>query len=321
MIKLLQQTLVAAACAIGGAAFAAEAYPVKPIRLVNPFSPGGSTDFLVRTISTHLANNWGQSVVVENKPGAGTNIGTELVVRAAPDGYTVLCATSQIAINASLYPRLPFDAARDLAPVIRLVEAPNVLAVHPAVPAKSVRELLELARANPGKLNYGSSGSGATNHLAMELLKVMANVDVVHVPYKGGGQALSDLLAGRVQLMFNPPVSLMPHAAGGRVRPLAVSTRDRVDGIDLPTVGEAGVPGFLSAVWYGLFAPAGTSAEVIQKLNREVARILRSPEVAASLRANSFVIVAGTPEELGRHMREEIVRWEQVVKASGAKPD
>ncbi len=299
----------------------AQPYPAKPIRIINPYVPGGSTDLVLRTLSTRLTEAWGQPVVIENRPGGGTNLGTELVVRAAPDGYTLLNATSSLAINASLYSKLPFDARTDLAPVILLTQSFNVLAVHPSVRAHTLKELLELARAKPGALSYGSSGNGATNHLAMELMKSMAGVDLVHVPYKGGGQALNDLIGGQIQLMFNPPSSIMPHAAKGRIRALAITSVKRIDGIDLPTMAEAGLPGFESSVWFGLFVPAETPQPVIRKLSGEVDRILQIADVAERFRAAGLVPVGGTPEKLNAYFREDLARWARVVKTSGAKPD
>jgi len=313
---LLLACLLAAA---GGSS--AQTYPAKAIRIVNPYVPGGSTDLVLRTIAGKLTEAWNQPVLIENKPGGGTNLGTELVARSAPDGYTVLNATSSLAINASLYPKLPFDARKDLAPVILLTQSYNVLAVHPSVPAANLRELIDLARAKPGSLSYGSSGNGATNHLAMELLKAMAGIDLVHVPYKGGGQALNDLLGGQIQLMFNPPASLMQHGAKGKVRLLAITSDKRVEGIDLPTVSESGLPGFESSVWFGLFVPAGTPEPAIRKLNGALNRILGMSDVVERFRAAGLVAVGGTPDDLGAYFRADITRWARAVKASGAKPD
>lgn len=299
----------------------AQTYPARAVRIINPYVPGGSTDMVLRTLAAKLTDAWGQGVVIENKPGGGTNIGTELVAKSAPDGYTLLNATSSLAINISMYSKLPFDAQKDLTPVVMLTHSPNLLAVHPSVPAANLRELLELARARPGALSYGSSGNGATNHLAMELLKSMASVSLVHIPYKGGGQALNDLLGGQIQLMFNPPASLMQHAAKGRVRLLAISTAKRVEGIDLPTLSEAGLPGFESTVWFGLFAPAGTPLPVIRRISESVNTILRQADVGEQFRAAGLVVAGGTPEELLSYFRADIARWAKVVKSSGARLD
>ena len=299
----------------------AQPYPSRPVRIINPYVPGGSTDIVLRTLAAKLTDVWGHGVVIENKPGGGTNIGTELAAKSPADGYTLLNATSSLAINISMYSKLPFDAQKDLTPVVMLTQSPNLLAVHPSVPATSLKELIELARARPGSLSYGSSGNGATNHLAMELLKSMAGVSFVHIPYKGGGQALNDLLGGQIQLMFNPPASLMQHAAKGRVRLLAISTAKRVEGIDLPTLSEAGLPGFESTVWFGLFAPAGTPVPVIRRIAESVNAILHQPEVVEQFRAAGLVIAGGTPEELQQTFRTDIARWAKVVKSSGARVD
>jgi tripartite-type tricarboxylate transporter receptor subunit TctC len=301
---------------------AAQEWPAaRTVRLVNPYAPGGSTELVVRLVSQRLTESLKQSVIVDNRPGAGSNIGNEAVVRAAPDGYTLLNGTSSLAINPALYPRLGYDPVKDLVPIVTLTRAPNVLAVHPSVPANSVRELIAYVRANPGKLNYGSSGNGATNHLAMEQLKVAARLAIVHIPYKGGGPALADLLAGNIQLMFNPPSSLMPHHRTGKVRALAVSSAERFEGVELPTIAESGLPGFESTVWFALFAPAGTPAPVIERLNAEVNRVLQDPAVRQQLLGNGLIPVGGTAEALGRLLREDLERWAQVVRASGAKVD
>jgi tripartite-type tricarboxylate transporter receptor subunit TctC len=312
--------LLAAMLACGAPAIGQD-YPSKPIRLVNPYPPGGSTDIVVRTVGQKLTEAWGQPVVIENRPGAASNIGNEIVAKAAPDGYTLLNATSSLAINVSLYTRQTYDPVKDLAPVITLTQAPNVLAVHPSLPVKSVKELIEFARAKPGQLSYGSSGSGATNHLAMELFKSMAKINLVHVPYKGGGPAITDLIGGQIQVLFNPAVSLMPHHKSGRMRVLAVGTRQRVPGLDLPTVAEAGLPGFESSVWFALFVPAATPKTIIAKLNGEANRILRDKRVIEVFSNAGLVPVGGTPEELAMLLNSEISRWAKVVKDSGARLD
>lgn len=316
----LSRMLLAAMLAVS-AAGTAQDYPSKPIRLVNPYAPGGSTDLVVRTIGQKLTEAWGQPVVIENRPGAASNIGNELVAKAAPDGYTLLNTTSSLAINVSLYTKQGYDPVKDLAPVITLTQAPNVLAVHPSLPVKSVKELIELARAKPGQLSYGSSGSGATNHLAMEHFKSMAKVNLVHVPYKGGGPAMTDLIGGQIQALFNPAVSLMPHHKSGKLRVLAVGTSQRVPGLDLPTVAEAGLPGFESSVWFALFVPGATPKAVIAKLNGEVNRILKDKRVIELFTSAGLVPVGGTAEELATLLNFEIRRWAKVVKDSGARVD
>ena len=260
---------------IAPAAAQPAAFPAKPIRIVNPYSAGGTTDVVLRRLSQKLVEQWGQPFLIDNRPGGGTIPGTEMVVRAAPDGYTLLDGTSTLAINVHLQAKLPFDALKDLAPVVLLTITPNVLAVHPAVPARSIRELVELARARPGKLTYASAGNGATNHLAMELFKTLAGVDILHIPYKGGAPAVTAMLAGEVDILMNPPNNIMPAHRTGRMRALGVGSAGRTPGIDLPTIAESGVPGFESTVWFALFAPAATPQPLIARINEEVNRALR----------------------------------------------
>lgn len=299
----------------------AQDYPAKPIRIVTPFGAGGSTDPVIRTVAQMLTEAWGQPVLVEPRPGGGTNVATGVVVKAPADGYTMLLSVTSLAINVTLYARLPFDPVKDLAPVIQLTDSPNVLAVHPSLPAKTVKELIGLARARPGQLSYASSGSGATNHLAMELFKSMAKIDIVHVPYKGGGQALTDLLGGQIQVMFTPPVSIMPHQKSGRLRALAVGSATRVAGLDLPTVAEAGLPGFESSVWFAIFAPASTPQSIIAKWEGEVNRILKDKSVSERFTRLGLMPVGGTPEDLAALLKNDIGRWGKVVKESGARAD
>lgn len=297
----------------------AQQYPTRPIRLVNPFSPGGSTDLVARALAQKLGESLGQSVIVDNRPGGGTNVGTEIVVRSPADGYTLLHATSSLAINVSLYQKRTFDPVADLAPIALLVETVNVLAVNLSVKSGSVRELIELARANPGRLSYGSSGNGATNHLGMELFKTMARVDIAHVPYKGGGQALNDLLGEQIQMMLNPASSLLPHHKAGKLRVLAVGSGKRIDGLDFPTVAEAGLPGFESTVWFALFAPAGTPRPVIQRLNAEINRAFKDRALIDQFAGAGLYPLGGTAEELGALLKREIEHWGRVVRGSGAK--
>ena len=300
---------------------AAQDYPNRPIRLVNPSAPGGSSDPILRLLGQKLLEGWGQPLVIESHPGAATGIGTEIATRATPDGYTWLMGSSSMAINPSVYPKLTYDAQRDLAPIIMLTLSPNVLAVHQSVPVKSVAELIAYARANPGKLSYGSSGNGATNHLAMELFKAMAKIDLVHIPYKTGGAAVNDLLGGQVQVLFNPASSLVPHEKSGRIRLLAVTSPNRVAGLDLPTMSEAGLTGFESNVWYGFFAPARTPRPIIDRINAEVNRILKEKSVSDQLQSAGHVPVGGTPEDLGDYLRRDTAKWARVVKESGTKID
>jgi len=295
-------------------------YPTKPVRLVSPYAPGGSTGVVARLMAKKFQDQTGQSMVVENRPGAASNIGSDHVAKSAPDGYTLLMGTSSLAINQSLYRTMPFDPLRDLAPIVLLISAPNVLAVDAALPIKSVKELIDYARANPGKLNYGSSGNGATNHLAAELLKTSANIQMAHVPYKGGGEAITALLGNQIQVLFNPATTLQQHHNSGRIRMLAVTSEKPFEGLQLPTVAET-VPGFEASVWFALFAPAGTPPAIIQKLNTEMNRALADKETMATLREQGMVIQGGTAEQLRTLLQKDTVRWGAVVKASGAKLD
>jgi len=312
--------LVCVATLVAGTAAAAENYPNRPIRVVNLFPPGGSTEVILRPVGQKFSERTGQNLVVDARPGAGTNLGTEIAARAAPDGYTLLHATSSLAINASLYRKLPFDAIRDFEPIVHWAEAPNVLVVHPGLPVKTARELVELARAKPGSLSYGSSGSGATNHLGMELLRSVAKVDLVHVPYKGGGPAQTALMSNEVQVLLNPPSSVLPFVKAGRMKALGVASRKRIDiAPDMPTIDESGLPGFESGVWYGMFAPAKTPRAIVGRLNSEFNAIMRMPEVRERLAAVGITATGGTPEELGAYLKSETEKWGRVVKASGAR--
>jgi tripartite-type tricarboxylate transporter receptor subunit TctC len=299
------------------------AYPTKPIRLVVPFPPGGATDILARNVAQRLTETWGQSVVVDNRPGAGGNIGTELVAKAAPDGYTLEMGTvGTHAINASLYAKIPFDHVKDFAPVILVAGVPNVLVVNPSLPVNSVQELIAYAKANPGKLNFASSGPGTSIHLSGELFKVMAGVQMTHVPYKGSAPALADLLGGQVQLMFDNLPPSLPQIKAGKLRPLAVTSLTRAPALpDVPTIAESGLPGFEASSWFGILAPAGTPPAIIAKLNAEVAKWLASPEGKEKLVAIGANAAGGSPEDFARHIQAETAKWAKVVKESGAKVD
>jgi len=328
MTTTLLRALAAIACiaALEGAAPAAAqapAYPTKPIRLVVPFPPAGATDILARAVAQKLTEVWGQSVVVDNRPGAGGNIGSELVARAAPDGYTLEMGTvGTHAINSSLYAKMPYDHVKDFAPVILVAAVPNVLVVNPAVPANSVRELIAYAKANPGKLNFASSGSGTSIHLSGELFKVMAGVEMTHVPYKGSAPALQDLLGGQVQLMFDNLPPSLPQIKAGKLRALGVTTAARSPALpDVPTIAESGLPGFESSSWFGVLAPAGTPPAIIAKLNAEIAKWLATPEAKDRLVAIGANGAGGSPEDFAKHIAAETAKWAKVVKESGAKVD
>ncbi len=310
----------AALLALAASPTFAQDYPNKPVRLVSPYAPGGSTGVVARPLAKKFQDQTGQSMVVDNKPGAASNIGSDHVAKSPPDGYTLLMGTSSLAINPSLYRSMSFEPMRDLEPIVLLISAPNVLAVEASSPIRSVKDLIDYARANPGKLNYGSSGNGATNHLAMELLKTTAKVDLTHVPFKGGGEAITALLGGQIQVLFNPASTLQPHHISGRIRMLAVTSEKPYEGLALPTVSET-LPGFEAGVWFALFAPAGTPPAVIQKLSAEMNRALADKETQATLREHGMLIQGGTPERLRTLLQKDTVRWAAVVKASGAKVD
>lgn len=304
------------------AAEAAAQYPSRPIRIIVPQSPGASTDLTARLIGQKLSESFKQPVVVDNRPGAGTTHGTDMVVRATPDGYTLLVVASSISINPSIYKKLPYDTLRDLAPITQLSAFPNMLVVHPSVPVKTVQDLLALAKAKPGQLNYASAGTGTGTHLSAELFKNMTGADMVHVPYKGGGPAVTALIGGQVQLMFGTTVTLLPHVRAGKLRPVAVTTAKRSPAApDLPTIAESGVLGFDHGPWNGLFTTARTPAPVIARINGEVVKILLSPEVKGVLNKEGAEPVGNTPEQFASVMRSEIAKWAKVIKAAGIKAD
>ncbi len=315
------RAVLACLFAVSATAAFAQAYPSKPVRIVVPFPAGGTTDILAREAGQRLTQALGQPFVVDNRPGAGGNIGAELVAKSPPDGYTLLMGTvGTHAINASLYSRMPYDHVRDFAPVILVAGVPNVLVVNPSVPVHSVQELIAYAKANPGKLNFASSGSGTSIHLAGELFKVMTGVQMSHVPYKGSAPALADLAGGQVQLMFDNLPSSLQLIKAGKLRALAVTSAQRSSALpDLPTVAEAGLPGFEATSWFGLLAPAGTPPDVIAKINAEVAHWLASPEAKDKLASLGAIAAGGSPEDFARHIAAETAKWQKVVKASGAR--
>jgi len=298
-------------------------FPVKPIRFVVPFAPGGGGDIVCRQVAQHLTERLGESVVVDNRGGAGGNVGTDIVAKSPADGYTLLMANvAPMAINASLYRKLPYDPARDFAPVTLLASFPNVLVVHPAVAAKNLGELIALAKAKPGLLTYASAGSGSTTHLAAELLRTQAAIDLIHVPYKGGGAALIDLLAGHVTLYFGSMPAALPYVRAGRLRALAVTSLARSAAEpDIPSVAEAGFPGFEAVTWIGLVAPAGTPAGVVARLNAEVVRIMQLPVMRERMAGLGAEPLTNTPAEFAGYIRSEIVKWARVVKESGITPE
>src|SRR5687767_268135 len=297
-------------------------YPVKPIRLVAPSSTGGGIDALARIIA-NSPHGLGQPIVVENRGGANGIIGTEIVAKAAPDGYTLLLGfTGAIAVNPGLYPKLPYDPVRDLAPITQVSASPPLIVVHPSVPARSLKELVKLDRARPGQLTYGTGGIGTGGHLTMEMFNLAAGTRVLHVPYKGVGPALSDVIAGQITLMVSSPISSAPHVQAGRLRGLAVAGRKRQAVLpDVPTVIESGWPGFESTSWFGVLAPAGTPPAVVARLHKEITGQLRRPEVREQITRTSADVVGDTPEEFAAYIKTEIVKWAKVVKAANIKVD
>jgi tripartite-type tricarboxylate transporter receptor subunit TctC len=292
------------------------------VRVVVPFAPGGAVDLVARVIAQRLTDGMGQTFVVDNRGGAGGTIGTDIVAKARPDGYTILVGSMGVAVNAVLYPKLPYDTIRDLAPVTMLGEQPNILVVHPSVAAKTVGELLRLAKAKPGQVTYGSGGVGSNSHLATVLFVQKARVDLLHVPYKGLGPAITELVGGQVQLVISNVSTALPHVKGGRLRLLAVTTVKRFPLFpDTPTVGEGGVPGAESSGWYGLWGAAGTPQNVLNTLSEETVKILKSPGLHEQFAAQGLEPVPMSPAEYGKRVREEIQKWGPVVKASGARPE
>ena len=301
-------------------ASAAPKYPSKPVRLLLAFPPGGASDFLGRLLALRMADALGQPVLVENRAGAGGNVGAEVVARAPADGYLILLGNNAIlAANAALYPKLNFDPVRDFAPVVLVALQPNILVVHPSLPATNVKELVALAKRRPGELNYASSGSGLAGHLAGELFNSMAGISMVHVPYKGGGPALADLIAGQTQVMFATASSVTAHVRSGRLRALATTTARRPTGFpDLPTVAEAGVPGFEASTWHGLVVPSGTPRPIIDQISASVNTSLRQPDLREKFLAAGAEPAGGTPEAFAEYIRVEVPRWEKVIRQSGA---
>jgi tripartite-type tricarboxylate transporter receptor subunit TctC len=320
---------LAAALLLGGlpatetAAAEAAAFPSRPLRLIVPFPAGGGADALARLIMPRVAQHLGQPIVIENRPGAGGNVGAELVARAAPDGYTLLYGTNGThAINASLYRNLPFDPIRDFVPVSRMTEIAAMLIVHPGVPAKSTAELIQYARSNPGKLNFASAGNGTTSHLAGEMFRTQAGIDIVHIPYRGGALAMTDLIGGQVQMMIEVMPNAAPQVSAGRVRGLAVSTAGRFPTTPtIPTIDESGLPGFEASAWDGIFVPAGTPLPIVMRLNTAIRQALEEPDTVAALLARGARPVPGSPESFAAFIPASAERWAVAVRASGAKID
>ena len=320
---MLKALLVAGALLAGSLPAWAQPYPNRPLRIVVPFPPGGGTDIGTRIVAQKLQEAWGQAVIVENKPGAAGIVGTELTAKSAPDGYTFMMGNiGTHAINVSLYKKLAYDPVRDFAPVSMVADLPLLLLVHPSVPANSVKELIALAKSQPGKLNFSSSGAGGSMHVAAELFKGMAGVDMVHIPYKGGAPAVADLLSGQVALSFSTVLETIQHVKAGKVRALAVTNDHRSIALpDLPTIAEAGLPGYQSISWLALFAPAGTPKEIVNKVSAESVRILKLPDVKERLLAQGAEPIGSTPEQLATILSADIAKYAKVIRESGYKPE
>ena len=321
--RLLLATLAAASATLLPLPGAAQSYPTKPITMIVPFSAGGTTDILARIVGQALSTELGQSVIIDNRAGAGGNIGGQLAARAPADGYTLFMGTvGTHAINEALYKKMPFNPIKDFAPLSRVANVPNLLVAHPAQPFKTVPELIAYAKANPGKVNFGSSGSGSSIHLSGELFKSMAKVDMVHIPYKGSAPAVNDLLGNQIAIMFDNMPSAIQHVRAGKLRPIAVTTAKRSPELpDVPTIAESGVPGYEATSWFGLFAVAGTPAPIVTQLNKALVKVLNQPDVKAKIAAQGGEVVAETPEQFAAFIKAETAKWGKVVKESGASVD
>ena len=319
---LARLTLVAV-LALATTVSSGQSYPSKPIRIIVPFPPGGAVDFYARVVQEPLSEALGQPVIIDNRAGASGMIGADVVAKAAPDGYTLLLGNiASLAINVGIYPKMAYDPAKDFTPIMHTVDVNYVLVVHPSVPANSVAELIAYAKANPGKLSYGSAGSGSMPHLSTELMKSLAGIDLVHVPYKGGGPMVTDLLGGSVQLAIADQANLMPHVKTGRLRALGVASPKRSAIYpELPTIAESGFAGYEATAWQGLVGPAGMSPDVVGRLNQTLAKVMAMPAVRERLIGGGLDPVADTPEEFGRFIRSEISKWSKIAKDVGAKAE
>ena len=317
------QVILACAAVVVSSVAEAQTYPLKSVRIIVPFPAGGATDIMARLVAQRLSEMWGQQVIVDNRGGAAGTIGSDLAAKSAPDGYTILVGTSSThAIAQSLYAKLPYDSVKDFAPVTGLATSTIVLSTHPSVPAKSVRELIALAKAQPNALSFASSGSGSVSHLVAEMFKSQAGIQMLHVPYKGDTQALADLVGGQVSLEFGTALSFIPHIQAGKLKALAVTSLARSPVMsDVPTVAESGLKGFEALQWYGLFAPAGTPREIVARINADTVKTLRTNDVKERLAKLASDVVANTPDEFAAFQKSEINKWAQVVKQSGARID
>lgn len=316
---LCTATLCMAGLVSSANGIAADAYPFKPIRMIVAYPPGGGTDIIARLIADKLGKELGRTIVIDNRPGANGNIGSEIAANAQPDGYTLLMGTANLTVNPSLYRKLGYQTLRDFSPVSLVTQTPNILVIHPSVPVKSVKELVAFAKAKPGKLNFSSNGAGSVAHLAGELFKSDAGIDITHIPYKGAGPALIALIAGEVQLMFANPLAVLPHIAGGKLRALAITASMRSAALpELPTMEESGLPDFVAVSWYGILAPAGTPKDIVLKLNRAILKGLSQTDLREHLLKGGSIPVGSTSHEFSVFINAEIVKWREIIKKSGA---
>ena len=316
-------TCLAAAAMLTATLAAAQNYPARTIRLVVPFAPGGSTDIVARLLAQKMGESLGQQVIVDNRPGAGGIVGADIVAKSPPDGYTMITATTGImSINQFIYKTMPYDPERDFAAVTQVGSLPLILVVHPSVPAKTAKELIAFAKARPGQLSYASSGIGSATHMTTELFKSMAGIDLVHIPYKGSGQVMGDILGGQIPLMFDQPVSSMQHVNAGKLRVLGITSAKRFPTLpDIPTIAEAALPGYESISWAGVAVPAGTPKPIVTRLQSEIAKALKVAEVSQRLLHDGIEPIGSTPEEFAAHIKSERVKWKKVVEFSGARAE
>jgi len=313
--------LAAVSALLLGQAAHAQNYPTRAVRVIVPYAAGGNTDFTARAIGAKLSEMWRQQIIVDNRPGGGTNIGSELAAQAAPDGYTLFMGGASNAVNMTLYAKPPYNTLRDLAPVIWCVQGAAILAAHPSLPVKNMKELIALAKARPGQLNFGSAGLGSSNHMAGELFKMMAKVNIVHVPYKGNTPSITDTIAGNVEMVFSGVPALIPHMKSGRLRGLAISSRTRFAAVpDVPTFDESGVRGYEASNWFGLMAPSKVPNEIIRRVNADVNKVLAGGDIREKFDRSGLITKGGTIEDFDRFIRSEIDKYRRVIKAAGIKP-
>jgi tripartite-type tricarboxylate transporter receptor subunit TctC len=320
-MTLKASALLLSAALLGALPAAGQNYPARPVRMIVPYAAGGNTDIVARALAAKLSGVFGQQVLVDNRPGGGTNIGSELVAKAPADGYILLMAGAANAINMTLFAKPPYDTQRDFTPVILCVQGANVLSIHPSVPARNLKELIALAKARPGQLNFASAGIGSSNQMAGELLKMMSGINIVHVPYKGNTPAFTDAVAGHVEMIFSGVTALIPHMQSGRLRAIAIGSLKRFPAIpDVPTFDESGLKGFEAITWFGLLAPARTPKEIVARWNGEVGKLLVSPDIRERFMNDGQEPMGGTPEDFGRFIGSEVRKYAKIIKSAGVKP-